>query len=365
MPQKHKHNLQHHRKHHKPKGVTKKAYDNTYWPFLPIALIVALLLAISPMGQRHTAARTSLPRIPGKVLAYSTSMSVSGLVSQTNSQRSANGAAALTNNGQLNAAAQNKANDMATRNYWSHNTPEGSPPWIFVSAQGYSYQKIGENLAAGFSDEAATINGWMNSAGHRANMLDTNFTEVGFGFANNANYTSAGGGPMTIVVAFYGKPTGASQPVTPPPAPTPAPAPAPVATPAPAPSPTTPVDSAPVEPAPPNPEASPAPPESDEENTENNAVTTASPPGTEPPTQETSQLQTIIADPSLASFGVSALSIGMVLAAGVWVSRHALRVRRFMRRGEKFVVHHPILDIAVLALIALAFAMTQTAGLIK
>ncbi len=364
MPQKHKHNLQHHRRHHKPKGVTKKAYDNTYWPFLPVALIVALLLAISPMGQRHTAARTSLPRIPGKVLAYASSMSISGLVSQTNTQRSANGAAALTNNGQLNAAAQSKANDMATRNYWSHNTPEGSPPWIFVSAQGYSYQKIGENLAAGFSDEAATINGWMNSAGHRANMLDTNFTEVGFGFANNANYTSAGGGPMTIVVAFYGKPAGAPQPASPPPAPAPAPPPAPTAAPAEALS-TTPAETTPTPATPPIPEPAPTQPEASDESTENSAVTTSSPPGAEPPTQETSQLQTIIADPTLASFGVSALSIGMVLAAGIWVSRHALRFRRLVRKGEKFVVHHPILDIAVLALIALAFAMTQTAGLIK
>src|SRR5205809_4918263 len=63
-----------------------------------------------------------------------------------------------------------------------------------------------ENLAAGFSDNQSTINGWMASPPHRENLLDPSFSEVGFGYANNHDYTSACGGPMTIVVAYYGKP---------------------------------------------------------------------------------------------------------------------------------------------------------------
>src|SRR5438132_3215953 len=76
----------------------------------------------------------------------------------------------------------------------------------FCFKSGYLYQKLGENLAAGFSDEQSTVNGWMASPPHRENLLDSAFSDVGFGFANNPDYTSAGGGPMTIVVAFYGNP---------------------------------------------------------------------------------------------------------------------------------------------------------------
>ena len=61
-------------------------------------------------------------------------MQISALLADSNSARAANGVGALAINGELNAAAQAQANDMAARNYWSHNTPEGqSPPWIWVT----------------------------------------------------------------------------------------------------------------------------------------------------------------------------------------------------------------------------------------
>lgn len=374
MPLKHKNTLQHHRKHHRPRGVTQKAYEKTYWPFLPFVVLIAFVLALSPLGDRHTTARPLTPRIPGRVLAYATSMSVSGLLQQTNSHRGANGVPSLGLNGQLNAAAQNKANDMASRNYWSHNTPEGSPPWIFVDAQGYDYKKIGENLAAGFADEASTINGWMNSAGHRANMLDTAFTEVGFGFANNANYTSAGGGPMTIVVAFYGQPVGASQPAPPPTCPagqvgTPPNCSVPAATTQSASSPpssaqSNPSSSPPAETATPAEAAVPSP-EQAAPTPQSAPVTSANKSGTDPPARNTSQLQTIITNPRMATFTTSALTVGMVVFGLMWASRHVLRLRRAMVKSEEFAVHHPSIDILLLSLIAIALALTQTAGVIK
>jgi hypothetical protein len=186
-----------------PRGIKKHVFERVYWPYIPLVLVISFLLVAGGRGGALTAA---YHHPFGKVLSYSTSMSIGGLLADTNAQRSANGVAGLSLNGKLDAAAQAKADDMAARNYWSHNTPEGNPPWIFVNNQGYSYQKLGENLATGFSDEQSTINGWMASPPHRANLLDSSFSEVGFGFANNPDYTSAGGGPMTIVVAFYGQP---------------------------------------------------------------------------------------------------------------------------------------------------------------
>src|SRR3990167_1771050 len=225
---------------HKPRGVSARSFERAFWPYLPLTLLIGLLLMFSSQSGALSAALRN-PR--GNVLAYATSMSVNGLLSSTNTQRSANGVVSLSLNSKLNASAQAKANDMAARNYWSHNTPEGNPPWVFIEAQGYSYQKLGENLAAGFSSEDATVGGWMASAPHKANLLDPAFSEVGFGFADNENYTSAGGGPMTFVVPHHGKPTvlasaspppaastkpKSSAPATPQPeAPPPAPAPAP------------------------------------------------------------------------------------------------------------------------------------------
>src|SRR3989344_4218630 len=192
-----------HRASRRPKGISDKAFKKVYWPYIPVLIIIGVLLTLSASVG---AVSTFIQHPDGKVLAYATSMSSGGLLSSTNSARSQNGVKSLKINSKLASAAQAKANDMASRNYWSHNTPEGKTPWTFVLAKGYSYQKLGENLAAGFSGEQATVNGWMGSAPHKENLLDSAFSEVGFGWANNANYTSAGGGPMTIVVAFYGKP---------------------------------------------------------------------------------------------------------------------------------------------------------------
>jgi uncharacterized protein YkwD len=330
----------------KPKGISDKAFKKVYWPYIPVVLIIGVLLSFSLQSGAISAL---VQKRSGQILAYATSMSTGGLLSATNTARSQNGAAALGTNSKLAAAAQAKANDMANRNYWSHNTPEGDPPWIFVTAQGYDYQKLGENLAAGFSDEQATVNGWMGSAPHRDNMLDPAFTEVGFGWANNANYTSAGGGPMTVVVAFYGKPQVLSA-QSPPAAPPAAPAKAPSPTPPPA-SPT-PEVAQPTEPA----SAESNPPLSP--NTESNA-NLSDLAGT------SSRAQLALASLPFATFATSLAILGSLIAIAIWVSRHALAVRRAIAKGESFAIRHPLLDIGLLIIAALSYLLTQTAGFIQ
>ncbi|OGL35925.1 hypothetical protein A3A68_01715 [Candidatus Saccharibacteria bacterium RIFCSPLOWO2_01_FULL_48_13] len=334
---------------HKPKGVSAKSFERIYWPYLPLTLIISLMLVFG--GQSGTLS-SALRNPTGNVLAYATSMSVGGLLGSTNDQRAANGVATLSLNSKLNAAAQAKANDMAARNYWSHNTPEGDPPWVFIEAQGYAYQKLGENLAAGFSSESATVGGWMASAPHKANLLDPAFSDVGFGFANNENYTSAGGGPMTIVVAHYGKPTVlAAAPATP--------APVTQATPS--------KSSQSNQPAA-EPAETPQEPKPAEVATPSALDQPYNSEGLSPGAgyaKTSSNIQTLLGDLPMASMATTLAIAGSFAALGLWVSRHALAVRRAVVMGENFAIRHPLVDVGLVAIAALLYLFSRTAGLIQ
>jgi hypothetical protein len=341
----------------KPKSVNKKAFERVYWPYIPLVIAISFLLTLSASGGALQAAVRH--HTIGKVLSYSTSMSISGLLADTNAQRAANGIAALSLNSKLDAAAQANADDMAARNYWSHYTPEGNPPWIWVTNQGYSYQALGQNLATGFSDEQSTINGWMASPPHRENLLNSTYTEVGFGYANNPDYTSAGGGPQTIVVAFYGKPQVlAAQTV------------------APAASPAAPASTTPSSPAAPTPsQTSPTTPISEQppsqasnqasEPNAKQAATTNTPKKNFAPSTGASNLQ--LAAPG-ARFGPAAAKLSVVLALviiGLWANRHIRALHRFLVKGERYALRHPLTDLGVMMMAALLFILSQTAGLIQ
>lgn len=107
-------------------------------------------------------------------------ISVQELVDLTNSKRKEYGLPPLSNNTELNAAATNKAEDMFAKNYWAHNSPDGTTPWFFIKGAGYNYVYAGENLARGFSNSEDIVNAWMASPNHRANVLSANFKDVGF-----------------------------------------------------------------------------------------------------------------------------------------------------------------------------------------
>jgi hypothetical protein len=334
----------------RPKGISKDIFERVYWPYIPLVLVISALLVVGNAGGGLKAA---IHHPIGKVLSYSTSMSIGGLLSDTNAQRTANGVTALGLNDKLDAAAQAKADDMASRNYWSHYTPEGNPPWIFVTNQSYSYQKLGENLAAGFSDEQSTINGWMASPPHRENLLDPAFSNVGFGFANNPNYTSAGGGPMTIVVAFYGQPAVvAAAPVTPPPAKsnvqganTSAFVPVPAAS----------ED---------NQQPAAATPQSSQK-AASQPATTSTPKAKITPAKSASRIQ--LAAPSSA-YGPLATKLSLILGLSLgvfWASRHLRALRKLLLEGERYVIRHPLTDLSLLVIAGLLFILSQTAGLIQ
>lgn len=178
-------------------------------------LFTALLVAYFVV--RFDAGAISRPQpsgSPEQVLAYASEMSRGALTNATNSARAANGMGGLVLDSQLNNSAQMKAEDMAAKNYWAHVSPDGTEPWYFFGQAGYSYVRAGENLAYGFSSSQATVDGWMNSTSHRANILG-NYADVGFGIVNVPDYQSSG--QQTIVVAHYGSrtPTAAPAPAQP------------------------------------------------------------------------------------------------------------------------------------------------------
>ena len=103
----------------------------------------------------------------------------------------------------LTKAAALKADDMFSDNYWAHFAPDGTSPWYFYGKVGYSYTWAGENLARDFQTSAGVVAGWMAStAGHKENILNSNFTEVGVAVKNGVLQ----GEETTLVVQLFGKP---------------------------------------------------------------------------------------------------------------------------------------------------------------
>lgn len=163
------------------------------------------------------------------------------LVDETNQDRVAANLAPLAENPILTAAAQQKANDMAAKGYFSHTSPEGLTPWHWFQKVGYAYTYAGENLAVNFSDSNDVTNAWMRSPDHRANILNPNYTQIGIATAPG-NYQGA---PTVFVVQLFGRPAVPKPAPIPPvaaatPAPAPQPAPRPVVQTAPAPQPVVP-----------------------------------------------------------------------------------------------------------------------------
>lgn len=114
------------------------------------------------------------------VLGTTTDVSTQTLLYLTNKDRQEVGVGKLTINQQLSQAAYEKAKDMFAKNYWAHNSPDGTTPWVFIKKSGYSYVYAGENLARGFSTSDEVVKAWMASPSHRDNMLSGNYEDVGF-----------------------------------------------------------------------------------------------------------------------------------------------------------------------------------------
>jgi uncharacterized protein YkwD len=310
--------------------------------FLPAIVITlaATTLALHPQSMQSPA---------HDVLAYATNTSPAGLLSATNTQRINNGVSALSSNSLLSSAAQAKAQDMVNRNYWSHVTPDGQQPWVFISAAGYEYISAGENLAYGFLSSGDTVTGWMNSPPHKQNLLSTAFNEVGFGMANSANYV--GNGPQTVVVAMYGAPQVAGASTATPPSSTPktltqaAPTPSPAAEP---------VIATPIE--------------SESSESENEIIAVAEKEEAAPliaPTAGSTNVKRVTLLTNGVFWSATAVIIFVCLVGGYWIIHRGLHIRRYVLAGEHFLAHHLHIDLTVLSIIYLGFVLLSSGGAVR
>lgn len=105
-----------------------------------------------------------------------------------NAERAKVGLKELTLSDKLNSIADTKAKDMAINNYFSHTSPTYGSPFEMLQHFGVTYRAAGENIAAGQITASEVMNSWMNSSGHRANILNANYTELGVGYYEGGKY---------------------------------------------------------------------------------------------------------------------------------------------------------------------------------
>lgn len=113
----------------------------------------------------------------------------SQVISLTNSERKKAGLEELEASSSLSRLAQLKAEDMAAKGYFSHTSPTYGSAFDMLKNASISYRSAGENLAKGQHTAQSAMNGWMNSSGHRANILGSQYSEIGVGVAENSKGT--------------------------------------------------------------------------------------------------------------------------------------------------------------------------------
>jgi len=161
-----------------------------YLKTFSVILFLIIVVSISVPSFR-TGVLDSLSAIYGAIL-----------VNLTNQNRAAANIAELSVNPLLEKAAQMKADDMASKGYFAHNTPDGKTPWYWLGQAGYKYTYAGENLAVNFENSEDVENAWMNSPGHFLNIMNPKYTEIGIA-------TSTGiykGRQAVFVVQMFGSP---------------------------------------------------------------------------------------------------------------------------------------------------------------
>jgi uncharacterized YkwD family protein/spore coat assembly protein SafA len=125
----------------------------------------------------------NIPQVSQAVRAYEQEV-----VRLVNAQRAQNGLKPLAENWELSRVARYKSADMAGKRYFSHESPTYGSPYQMMRSFGISFRSAGENIAYGQRTPAAVVGAWMNSSGHRANILNSSYTHIGVGYHEAGNY---------------------------------------------------------------------------------------------------------------------------------------------------------------------------------
>ncbi|AZV43824.1 hypothetical protein BAOM_3215 [Peribacillus asahii] len=127
-----------------------------------------------------------------KSTAAETNTSVSAfekkVVELTNAERAKQGLAPLTLDTELSKVARAKSQDMKDKNYFDHNSPTYGSPFDMMKSFGINYKSAGENIAQGQTTPEQVVQAWMDSQGHRENIMNSSFTHIGVGYVASGNY---------------------------------------------------------------------------------------------------------------------------------------------------------------------------------
>jgi len=159
-----------------------------------VLLVYIFLLAVFNFSFRYI--HQQFP----SVLGYATDIRLNELLNLTNQKRTSLGLSQLRLNTKLSLAAAKKAQDMFANNYWSHTSPQGKTPWVFIVSSGYEYSMAGENLAKNFSDSRGVVDAWMESPTHKDNIVKPGYRDIGFAIVNGV----LDGEETTLVVQMFG-----------------------------------------------------------------------------------------------------------------------------------------------------------------
>jgi hypothetical protein len=161
-----------------------------------LALLVALFLIYQSGISFYLLVKPS-------VLGFASDITPEKVIELTNQRRLEMGLGPLVISNKLSEAAQMKAGDMFSFDYWAHISPSGRDPWDFFRLVGYRYLFAGENLARDFMDSTSVVEAWMNSPSHRENILNPKYNEIGVAVVNG----TLNGVETTLVVQLFGTPT--------------------------------------------------------------------------------------------------------------------------------------------------------------
>jgi len=125
----------------------------------------------------------NIPSISEGVLSYEKEV-----VRLVNIERKNAGLGELTLDWELSRVARIKSQDMKDNNYFSHTSPVYGSPFSMMKSFGITYRSAAENIAKGYSTPEAVVKGWMNSPGHRKNILNKSFTHIGVGYVEGGSY---------------------------------------------------------------------------------------------------------------------------------------------------------------------------------
>ena len=125
----------------------------------------------------------NIPKTNSTVINYENEV-----IRLVNEMRAKNGLNPLTADWELSRVARYKSQDMKDNNYFSHTSPVYGTPFNMIKNFGISYKSAGENIAKGQKTPQAVVNSWMNSSGHRANILNSSYTKIGVGYVADGNY---------------------------------------------------------------------------------------------------------------------------------------------------------------------------------